>query len=429
MPSSGLSLPEIEHLRAWFARPGARAARPSSPFVSDALAAVAEAHGVLRRAHRRGLVWTQPRFDVQLDLQIANAKNARFTRDRVVHALNAVNIVPLLLKGASSTLDGVVDPDARPMGDIDILVSAEEVEAAADALDAAGWAPPSGALPLWHLRLWHFNTARLHRAKNLIPVDIHWSLHAEALGVALDADSFRSRSVPVDILGARASVAHPADQWIHLATHFASHLGARFGDPDLLRLLAESANPAARLRWIGDLVDAWEAVRTSGISEALSRIRNSNAELPCADALAVLLPLLDPDGYAGAAAIAAALPEPRADIAAIERRGRQSHAVDTTFGIRPATLRLWWSWVTGGGRRRSPMARALHAFRVATRTAVAAGTLPLALAMRAPKASTAPAAATEAARFEALAEREEFHRRERDAVRSRTTRAEEGSPS
>jgi hypothetical protein len=207
--------------------------------------------------------------------------------------------------------------------------------AATDALDVAGWAPPSGALPLWHLRLWHFNTARLHRGKILIPVDIHWSLHAEALGVDLDADSFRSRSVPVDILGARASVAHPVDQWIHLATHFASHLGARFGDPDILRLLAESANPPARLRWIGDLVDAWEAVRTSGISEALARIRNSNAELPCADALAVLLPLLDPDGYAGAAAIAAALPEPRADIAAIERRGRQSHAVDTTFGIRP----------------------------------------------------------------------------------------------
>lgn len=415
MPSSGLSLPERDHLFGWFALDGSAAARTSAPFDSDALAAIAERHGVLKRAAIHGLKWTSIRFDGELEAQVRNARDARATRDDVLRALNAEGVVPTLLKGSALVPWVGRDPDARTMGDLDLLVAARETPAAQRALRTLDYARPTGTLPAWHLRLWHFNTTYLPKDGGRLPVEIHHALHADALGVDLDPDAFRSRATVVDILGAEARLPHPIDRWIHLATHFTSHVGARCGSPETVRLLAESPLPPARLRWVGDLVDAWAAVRGAGIAETVARIRACHAESACADALAMILPMLDPDGYAAAATVASAIEPPRFEADTIERRGRAPHDVDATLGIRPATLRLWFRWLSGSGRRLGPLSRGLHAVSVLARTAIAASTLPFAYLLRTRESASLPAAPNELERFEALARRAAFHRREADA--------------
>ncbi len=415
MPSSGLSLPERDRLFGWFALDGSAAARPATPFSSDALAAIAERHGVLKRAVAHGLKWTSIRFDAELEAQIRNARDARSTRDEVLRALNVEGVVPTLLKGAALVPWIGRDPDARTMGDLDLLVDTKEIDAARRALRTLDYTRPPGALPDWHLRLWHFNTTYVPKDPERLPVEIHHGLHADALGVDLDPDAFRSRAAVVDILGAQARLPHPIDRWIHLATHFTSHVGARCGSPDTLRLLAESPHPPARLRWVGDLVDAWASVRGAGIAETVVRIRTCRAEAASADALAMILPMLDPDGYAAAAAVASAIEPPRFETDAIECRGRMPHDVDATIGIRPATLRLWFRWLSGSGRNLGPLSRFLHALSVLARTATAGLAFPVAYVLRTRESASPTTARGELERFEALARRKAFDRRESDA--------------
>lgn len=415
MPSSGLSLPERDHLFGWFALDGSAAVRPIAAFTSDNLAAVAERHGVLKRAAAHGLKWTSTRFDGELEAQIRNARDARATRDDVLRALNAEGVVPTLLKGAALVPWIGRDPDARTMGDLDLLVDTKEVDASRRALMSLDYTRPPGSLPDWHLRLWHFNTTYVPKDPERLPVEIHHGLHADALGVDIDPDAFRSRTTVVDILGAKARLPHPIDRWIHLATHFTSHVGARCGSPETVRVLAESPHPPARLRWVGDLVDAWASVRGAGIAETVVRIRTCRAEAASADALAMILPMLDPDGYAAAAAVASAIEPPRFDADAVGRRGRVPHDVDTTLGIRPATLRLWLRWVSGSGRGLRPLPRVGHALSVLGRTATAALAFPFAYVLRSRKTDSPTAARDELEHFEALARRRAFERREADA--------------
>jgi hypothetical protein len=74
--------------------------------------------------------------------------------ERVVGALNAAGIEPMLLKGAAHLVDGLYpSPGLRLMGDLDILVAQDRAENAVTALRAIGFAAVNEGLPASHHHL------------------------------------------------------------------------------------------------------------------------------------------------------------------------------------------------------------------------------------------------------------------------------------
>ena len=64
----------------------------------------------------------------------------------IVAALNAIEIEPVLLKGAARLIDGIYPvPEVRFLGDIDVLIPADRFAAAVTALKAIGFEAPAGS--------------------------------------------------------------------------------------------------------------------------------------------------------------------------------------------------------------------------------------------------------------------------------------------
>ena len=112
-------------------------------------------------------------------------------RDRVLHVLARRGITPLLLKG--SALRELVYDDAteRSMGDLDLLVTPEEIEPSMAALRDAGYVSKSAEL-LDAYRLRHFHHLLTH-PRGFI-VELHWALTEPGSRVPLDERQFFARA-------------------------------------------------------------------------------------------------------------------------------------------------------------------------------------------------------------------------------------------
>lgn len=100
---------------------------------------------------------------------------------RIVAALNAIDISPALLKGAARLVEGSYPaPTLRFLGDLDLLVPAERLGAALDALESAGFQTnKDDSLPPTHHHL-----PMLYEAKTGIAVELHADVMA-GVGAAI----------------------------------------------------------------------------------------------------------------------------------------------------------------------------------------------------------------------------------------------------
>ena len=403
---------------SWLAQPGSRAWREPEFYASistddhDRLSASAELHGLLARIASRGFE-LRGSFAKSLNDQIRTAYRARLTRSIVVRQLNHVGITPVLLKGAALVPWTYRSRDERTMGDIDLLVRKSEIGAAFGALRELGAVRPPGSLPAWHVALWHFNVAWISPEGKFLPVEIHWRLHSEAFEGAQDPPRFRERSSSVTFGGVHALLPDPADIWIHVATHFASHLGARGGSPLVIPILAESLSPPAGLRWVMDLVEAWPMAHTTlGLSGLVNRIREARADAACVDALAMLFPLLSSDNLAAAMAVAGALGNSKFDADALRLRCTTSHVPSQLLGVRRATLSTYFRWLVSSGSTTTFFGRVRHAAVVLARTLGAGFAFPFAWCARSRPGmhhgASEPKRNSELAAFEAHAEEMQF---------------------
>jgi hypothetical protein len=168
------------------------AAGVNSGSVSAGLREAQGWHEVLRLAewHRLGAVlyerlgglpdtpdWVSRELEETYLRQLARSVLIRQTRDVVLNALAAAGISAMLLKGAALVEILYEDPATRDMGDLDILVPPDQLDAAGQALIAHGFGPesPTGYAKLRaHLlgRGWHHDLALVH-ASGLVPVELH----------------------------------------------------------------------------------------------------------------------------------------------------------------------------------------------------------------------------------------------------------------
>lgn len=161
--------------------------------------------------------------------QMARAALVTRTLTVALGALAEARIPAMLLKGAALVETVYEDPATRDMGDVDVLVPARELTAAAEALAAAGFHPETDD---GHRRAalladgWHQDVPMVHD-DNLLPVELHRQIvnHVDR-GLNVDAVELfhRARSGSG---GHPHLVPAPEDLLLHACLHFMHGRGIR----------------------------------------------------------------------------------------------------------------------------------------------------------------------------------------------------------
>lgn len=185
-----------------------------------------------------------------------NQLNADHVR-RVLAALAARDIRPLLFKGLPLAFSFYPSPGTRGMSDVDLWVPPESTSEAMTALLDAGFRPSPELLrwPPVGQPGWPF----VHESGACI--DLHAHVLAAACYSSADA-AFLERAVPTTLLGAPALVPDPADHLLILISH-----GLRW-------------NPVPPLRWAADAILLARGTRVldwSRLVEIAARLRLSAA--------------------------------------------------------------------------------------------------------------------------------------------------------
>jgi hypothetical protein len=154
----------------------------------------------------------------------------------VAAVLNAAEVPALLLRGGALAATVYDDPAVRHCHDVAFLVQPEDLQRAADALQAAG------LTPLAHAPNAEWPYAAL-RHETSLPVELHGRLFTVPMYELPWAELWQ-RSREVIISGGRTRVLSPADALLHVCCH------------------AFSSASRESLRWV---MDAWHVIRRGGV--------------------------------------------------------------------------------------------------------------------------------------------------------------------
>ncbi len=140
--------------------------------------------------------------------------------------LAAANTEVVLLKGAALALTVYGSFVARPMSDVDLLVTRDDATRARDALLEAGW--KSGASQQTEFYEGHHHLPPLVDGQGTgTSLELHTSLFFEGHPFAFTSDDVRARAERVTVRGRVVLVPSVHDQLLHLCLHFAwSHMMA-----------------------------------------------------------------------------------------------------------------------------------------------------------------------------------------------------------
>jgi hypothetical protein len=141
----------------------------------------------------------------------------------------------LLLKGVPLILNYYADPGLRPMADIDILISEDDLQAAFAILQESGWVAEK-QLPERPTSLWLLAERECHfRNREGMEIDLHWNLLQESFQGKDEINACIGRGREVSISAGIALVPDATDLFYHVLIH-----GVRWN----------SVHP---LRWIPDV--------------------------------------------------------------------------------------------------------------------------------------------------------------------------------
>jgi hypothetical protein len=167
---------------------------------------------------------------------------------RTLRALHAVGVRTMILKGAALVRTAYSELAARPMGDVDVLVTAGDAERAIGVLRGMNLQPThpvtARRIPLVHSVGFTAPTGRT--------VDLHWHLVEEDCRPGSD-DEFWERALPADVDGVATLTLDLTDQLYHVCVH-----GVRWEKEPPLRWVAD----AVLLARTGAI--EWERLATLG---------------------------------------------------------------------------------------------------------------------------------------------------------------------
>jgi hypothetical protein len=172
-------------------------------------------------------------------LAVADAELRERELDRVLTALAAEGIVPVVFKGAALAYTVYESSACRPMGDLDLWLRPDEMPRGQRALAALGYVQRTSAGRPLALQACFGGESQMygqHAGSGL--VELHWGILAgEWLrrAAAVDQTAIRQRAAVFNLNGRRVLVLAPEDNLIQLAVHFA--ISHQFSEPWLRTLM------------------------------------------------------------------------------------------------------------------------------------------------------------------------------------------------
>jgi hypothetical protein len=142
----------------------------------------------------------------------------RFEINRVMRALNELDVPVILLKGAAYHLASLPPSRGRLIGDLDLMVPRARLAEVEQALHAAGWVTLEVSNYDQHYyRDYMHEIPALQHPERDTPVDIHHTIAPPTSRARVDADALLAASTP--IAGTRLLILAPADMVLHSAYH------------------------------------------------------------------------------------------------------------------------------------------------------------------------------------------------------------------
>lgn len=153
------------------------------------------------------------RLDAARDAQVA-----LWEADRAVAALAGLEVPVLLLKGAAYAAAGLMAGEGRFIGDLDILVPRNSLDAVEAALFAAGWewAKPDPYDDAYYRRWMHELPPMIHQTRDRM-IDVHHTILPLTARPTPDAAAMIAEAVPIS---GRLCVLSP----VHMVCHAAAHM-------------------------------------------------------------------------------------------------------------------------------------------------------------------------------------------------------------
>lgn len=148
---------------------------------------------------------------------------------RLLGLLSSEGIPVMLLKGAALAHRFYPDAGMRPMGDLDLLVRAEDAQSAWLLAQRAGWQRRADVPDARHY-IGHQHVAPLEDDQGAeTGLEFHTELFTRQAPFALPASDLWARAERVPLLGEVAAVPDPADLLLHACLHFAWSHEMTFG--------------------------------------------------------------------------------------------------------------------------------------------------------------------------------------------------------
>lgn len=161
---------------------------------------------------------------------VTTMRNVHMLRvlERIAGQASANNVSLLALKGAALNLTAAAAPSERPMGDLDLLVKAEELDAVDRALRAAGCRPGRPLVRADFFPRYCFEREYLYGRLNPIVIDLHVRpFRSLRFARLMPAEAIWEKSERVAVGQSEIFVPAPEAMLIHLAAHSAMHANAR----------------------------------------------------------------------------------------------------------------------------------------------------------------------------------------------------------
>jgi hypothetical protein len=197
---------------------------------------------------------------------------------RVLAALAAMEVAPLLLKGTALAYSHYPSPTLRPRCDTDLLIPPARRDATETTLGRLGYArvdAVAGGLVSAQATWRHVD--RLGNAHHL---DVHWrASNSQILARVFDYDELDARARPLPALGPHARGLAPVDALIFACMHRAGHIDAP------MYVGGEPRRAGDRLIWLHDIHVVVSRLSARELAEFVAMAASKRVKSLCLDAL------------------------------------------------------------------------------------------------------------------------------------------------
>jgi hypothetical protein len=214
--------------------------------------------------------------DLQHEMAIELVRQRELVR--VLDALAAAGVAPLLLKGAALAYSIYPSPALRPRADTDLLIRTEDRDATVRTLATLGYEKPNVTRGDFVAYQCGFV---LREPRGLTHVlDVHWRIsNTQLFSRALEYAELASRAVPLPALGTHARGLSSGDALLFACMHRVHHIHSP------MRADRISTSGGERLIWVYDIHLLMSAMTSSELMQFTALAQRKGMRAICKDGL------------------------------------------------------------------------------------------------------------------------------------------------